>query len=174
MIEGSNLGHYLVLLREVFNVLSKNVPEMRGDVLTQTYQEIPEGRDIIKSETVEQLRNCLLNAHQYPKASGHKETPPVPPKKNSKPRLEIEDIGEGATRRCSTVENEIIETFILLFMALGRSPPATPLRSHLRTRAVRTSQGSSSQRPKKTPPSGPRKPPNGKEMMPQEQSTKAP
>ncbi|KAI2780660.1 hypothetical protein F4815DRAFT_445250 [Daldinia loculata] len=174
IVGGSNLEHYLVILREVFDVLSKYIPELQGQVLTQDTQRLLASGATIKSETVEQLRNCLLNAPQYAKASGHKEAPPIPPKKDSKPRLEIEDVGEGDTRRCTTFENEVVESFINLFLALDESPPATPPRPDLRTRAVRPSQGSSSQRPKKTPPPSPRQSPKGKEKMSQERSTKDP
>ncbi|KAI0110162.1 hypothetical protein F4814DRAFT_451138 [Daldinia grandis] len=169
-VGGTNLEYYLITLREALNVLSKRNPKLRGHVLNRDVRQLMVGyEDTIKPETVEELRNFLINAAQYAKPSGREEVPLTPSKKDGKPRHEVEDVSEGHIRRCTFLENETIKALIELFLARNESsPPTAPPRPDLRTRAVHPSQDSSSKRPKRPPSYSPRQPPKGKEKMPPE------
>ncbi|KAI1480007.1 hypothetical protein F4774DRAFT_409518 [Daldinia eschscholtzii] len=165
---GSNISHYLALLRETFCVLSKYLPELQGSFLLQDLQSINAvgEEDTIKPETVEQLRNHLLNSRDHAEASKPKEPPPVPPRK------QIEGESDSDIYLLTATDNQDFERLISLFIVLlNCTKPQKPPRPDLRTRAVRPSRSPSTKRLKETPPSGSNPSPKGKEKSTSEKST---
>ncbi|KAI1799699.1 hypothetical protein F4811DRAFT_557535 [Daldinia bambusicola] len=164
---GTNLSHYLALLRETFNVLSKHLPELNGSSLFQDTQMITtaEGKDAIKLETVEQLRTFLLKSNELAEAVKPKGAPSLPPKEESQAEK------DGDIRRLTASESKDFKRLVDLFVVI-LDPPwrPQPPRPDLRTRAVRPPRASSSQFPKETRQSGsPQSSSKGKEKSTSEQ-----
>ncbi|KAI1467597.1 uncharacterized protein F4812DRAFT_459703 [Daldinia caldariorum] len=143
---GTNLAHYLALIRAIYGVLSKKRPELQGFLLFQDPQSIAaaQEKDALKLETLEELRTFLFKSGQLAEDLKPKRAPSSPPKKES----QAERCGD--IHRMTDSENKDFEILVQIFMDISNPPwrPQPPPRPDLRTRAVRPPRASSSKSPK--------------------------